>query len=88
MITGTTNSGFAFEIEEETLDDYELLESLSKVDKGEVLSIAETVDRLLGEEQKDRLKEHIRNVQGRITIAAMMDEVVQIFNASGEIKNS
>lgn len=88
MITGTTNSGFAFEIEEETLDDYELLESLSKVDKGEVLSITETVDRLLGEEQKDKLKEHIRNVQGRITIAAMMDEVVQIFNASGEIKNS
>lgn len=35
MITGTTKSGFNFEIAEETLDDYELLEALVEADKGD-----------------------------------------------------
>ena len=32
MITGKTKSGFEFEIEEEKLDDYELLELLMEAD--------------------------------------------------------
>ena len=32
MITGKTRSGFEFEIEDEALDDYEMLEILSVMD--------------------------------------------------------
>ncbi len=34
MITGKTESGFRYELDEETLDDYELLEILCDIDNG------------------------------------------------------
>mgnify|MGYP000668221215 CR=1 FL=1 len=35
MIKGTTKSGFNYTIQEGALDDYELLEELREIDKGE-----------------------------------------------------
>lgn len=87
MITGTTSSGFAFELEDDVLDDYELLEVLHKVDNGEESYVVEMVDMLLGYEQKNRLKEHIKNTNRRVSASKMMDEVAEIFNATQKGKN-
>ena len=35
MVKGITESGFEFELDEEILDDYELLESLCDIDNGD-----------------------------------------------------
>lgn len=86
MIKGKTESGFEFEIEKEALDDYELLEALSKVDKGEYGCITEVVTLLLGEKQKENLKEHIRK-NGRVSANKMIEEVMQIFETSKDLKN-
>ena len=88
MINGKTESGFEFGIKEEVLDDYELLEVLGKVDRGEVGYVPDMVEMLLGTEQKNRLKAHIRKEHGRITVTDMINEVMQIFNANKELKNS
>lgn len=87
MLKGKTTSGFEFEIKEESLDDYELFECLCRVDKGDYSSVTEMVDMLLGEEQKNRLKEHIRKGKGHVSIKSMIDEVMEIFGSNDVGKN-
>ena len=89
MICGKTASGFEFTLEEEVLDNYELLESLAEIDKGNYGKLTEMTTLLLGEEQKDSLKEHVRNDKGKISIKKMMDEISEIFKSAKETgKNS
>lgn len=83
---GITESGFAWEIPEESVDNYELLEVLHKIDTGNYGLLPEMVDKLLGTEQRDRLKEHLRDQNGRVTTTGMVSEVMQIFKSAG--KNS
>lgn len=87
MITGKTKSGFEFELDDEVLDDYELLEVLHKLDSGEYGLVTEMVGKLLGEEQKDLLKEHVRGEDGKVSAKRMMDEVAEIFKANNGLKN-
>ena len=87
MIKGITSTGFEFELEEEVLDDYELLEILTKVDEGNYGLVTKMVDILLGEEQKELLKSHIRAKSGRVSAKKMMEEVSEIFQSSNSLKN-
>lgn len=48
----------------------------------------EALNRLLGKEQKDRLKEHLRTENGRVPASKMMIEIGEIFNSVKEGKNS
>ena len=88
MITGKTLSGFEFEIEEDVLDDYDLLQALVRVDKGEVSGIFDIVRSLLGKAQEERLKDHVRKPSGRVSAKGMTAAVGEIFKACNEIKNS
>ena len=87
MITGTTSTGFSFELEDETFDDYELLETLQEIDNGNEALVVRMVDILLGREQKGRLKEHIRGANGKVSVTGMMREVTEIFSLCQEGKN-
>ena len=64
MIKGETKTGFKFEIEEEVLDDYELLETLVDADNGNNMALFSVIDMVLGDEQKKALKEHLREIHG------------------------
>ena len=88
MLKGTTASGFEFEISEEILDDYDFLELLCKIDEGETALTIKMVDMLLGKEQKEKLKNHIRTELGRVSAKRLLAEVIEIFNATKEGKNS
>lgn len=88
MIKGVTNSGFAFELDDDVVDNYEMLDALVKVDRGETTYIVDVVDSLLGEEQKEKLMEHIRNEKGRVSASGMIKETFEIFEKCKEIKNS
>ena len=88
MVKGKTKSGFEFEVDEEILDDYEFLEILCKIDEGEVSLTIKMVDTLLGEEQKERLKKHIRYESGRVSAKKLLAEVMEIFQETKEGKNS
>lgn len=87
MIKGITTTGFEFELEDEVLDDYELLETLSEVDQGNYGLVPKMVSLLLGEEQKEALKNHIRANSKRVSAKKLLDEVTEIFQASNSLKN-
>lgn len=87
MIKGKTESGFEFELDDDVLDDYEILDALVKIDRGETLLIVDIVDKILGVEQKEKLKKHIRAKSGRVSIKKMVSETMQIFDACNKLKN-
>lgn len=87
MIKGKTPSGFEFELEDDVLDDYDLLECLQKADEGDTGCMIKVVDVLLGKEQKGRLKDHVRSDNGRVSAKALFAEVGEIFQACKEGKN-
>lgn len=88
MITGKTKSGFEFEIEEEKLDDYELLELLMEADNGDNAALFKAIDFILSKEQKSALKEHLRKIHGRVPASAMIAEIMEIMETSNQGKNS
>lgn len=87
MIVGKTVSGFEYQIEEDMLDDYELLEVLCEADKGKASAMMEVAEKVLGVEQKERLKEHIRDDKGRVSARTMIEAVMEILKANGAGKN-
>lgn len=87
MIRGKTKSGFEFELEDDVLDDYELLEAFQRIDEGHGEKSVTLVDRLLGEEQKQKLKDHVRSEKGRVSVKRLMEEVAEILTSCNAGKN-
>ena len=85
MIKGTTKSGFDYTVQEEALDDYELLEELREIDKGNTSLVVDAIEKIIGPEQ---LKEHVRDEAGRVSIKRMFDEIGEILRGNQEGKNS
>lgn len=86
MIKGMTKSGFAFELREELADDYELLELIGEVDENPAKVDALLV-KLLGKEQKNALKEHLRGENGIVKLTDMDKAIMEIFAAFPQSKN-
>lgn len=85
---GKTTTGFEFEIEKEVLNDYELLERMVKADDGDTSLMVGIISDVLGEEQKERLKEHVRNEKGKVPIERMIQEFTEILKNNQDGKNS
>jgi len=88
MITGKTESGFEYKLDDEVLDDYELLETLCDIDNGNNSLITKVARQVLGENQLNALKEHLRNDSGRVPASKMTEEITQIFKGAKTGKNS
>ena len=89
IIRGTTESGFDYEIDKRIANDMELLEQIAAADK-EISLFPALIKKMLGEEQKDRLYDHVRDKE---TGTVPINECISIFNeimnsASEETKNS
>lgn len=87
MIEGRTTSGFEFKIDEKSLDDYELLEMVCEVDKGDVSFIPDVAKRALGDAQVKELKDHIRDKNGKVSATQMVAEIEQILSYNSKGKN-
>lgn len=87
-IKRTTKSGFDYTVQEEALDDYELLEELREIDKGNTSLVVDAIEKIIGPEQKEQLKEHVRDEAGRVSIKRMFDEIGEILRGNQEGKNS
>ena len=87
MITGKTEEGFKYEIQKEVANDYELVEMLGEFEENPLM-ISRIVNRILGKEQADNLKEHCRNENGVVQTDKMMQEIMAIFHSASETKNS
>ena len=80
MIAGKTKTGFEFSIEDAALDDWELLEDLSRIDGGDLDALIPACRRLLGAEGYDALKEYCRR-GGRVKASLMQAELKAIFES-------
>lgn len=87
MIKGKTKSGFEYKIPKENLNNYELVEVLGELDANPLL-MAKTVDLLLGKEQKEKLKNHLRTENGTVPTDKISEEIMEIFNSQNETKKS
>lgn len=86
MIKGKTTSGFEYEITRARLENYELIEALSEVDENPLL-LPKTVNLLLGKEQANRLKNHLRDEEFLVSTDKISKEIMEIFKNQKETKN-
>lgn len=84
MIKGQTKSGFNYHIDENILQDYELLEAIAETEKNPIF-ITKVVRMLLGDDT-DKLKEHVRDENGHVSIEKMNVEITEIFEAQKKLK--
>lgn len=82
-----TASGFAVDIDEAALDDMELLDMLMATSGDNVRHLPAILGKLLGEEGKRRLYDHVRTPEGRVPYAAIDRELTEIFSAVNGGKN-
>ena len=86
MLKGKTKTGFEFEISDEALNNYELIETLAEVDANPLL-IPKLLNQLLGKEQQQKLKDHVRDKKGFVSVQAMSNEILDIFQSAADVKN-
>lgn len=86
MITGKTSSGFAFELDEHTMDSMELLDAIVEVDDN-LGNISKVLKMLMPEEKRKKLYDHLRTEHGNVPIMAVANEVAEIFKYNQKGKN-
>lgn len=85
MIKGKTSIGFEYEIAEDVLNNYELAEAIGEIDTNP-LAITKIVNLLLGNEQKNALKEAVRDENGIVSVTELTNQITEIFQNHGEVK--
>ena len=83
MVKGILQNGFEFEIDVEELDDMEFVEALADVEENP-LAFPKVCTLMLGEEQKKRLYDHLRNEKGKVPVKAVRESIIEIMRVSGE----
>lgn len=92
MLTGKTQSGFEYAVDESVADDMELLENLCLLDGGEMSVLPTILTQLLGAGQKKALYDFLRGENGRVSSKKVVMELRSIFDDIGvqdsDLKNS
>lgn len=91
MITGTTKSGFEFELNDHVHEDYEVIEALVKFFRRTSYDnfVAFTEQMFRGAEDcEKRSRDFLRERDGFVSTEAMQELVFDIWNVSKELKNS
>lgn len=84
-LVGITKSGFTYSIPAKNLNNYELVEVLGEVDDNPLL-LPKVFNLLLGKEQTEKLKNHLRDADGIIDTEKMGVELEDIFKAQEKLK--
>ena len=82
MIKGTTESGFAFEIDPKVTHDMEWVDIAGEVDE-KPQKFGKFIEMTLGAKQKKALYDHVRK-DGRVTVEAVSSEFAEILLALKE----
>nr|DAY23788.1 MAG TPA: hypothetical protein [Caudoviricetes sp.] len=84
-IKGTTSTGFEFEISQDRLNNYELVEAIAEVDTNPLV-LPRLLNLMLGP-QAQNLKDNVRTDEGLVPMKALMSEVEEIFANQKPVKN-
>ena len=81
VVKGKTKTGFEFELDNELIDDYEVLEMYEDI-KETGLGVRKLLTRLIGEDGYNRLKEHCRKKDGTISAKRIGHEMNDIMSTN------
>lgn len=88
----TLSNGFKFELDDGAIDDLELAEEIGEGDSGNPGGYIKAMKRLLGLDQYNRLKEHLRDKDsGKVkltTFGEVLTEIIELATTESERKNS
>lgn len=84
-LTGITKSGFTYSISEKNLNNYELVEVLGEMESNPLL-LPKVLRLLLGKDQTEKLKNHLRDDDGVISTEKITNELQDIFQAQARLK--
>lgn len=87
MLKGKTKSGFQFSINENVVDDWRTLKLVRAADMNQFY-VVDLVTRILGEEQEEKLIEHLEKIHGVASATVMGEEIKEIFAECSKLKNS
>lgn len=87
MAKQKTKSGFEYELSKERLNNYELFELISEIEENPLV-MPQVLKLLLGKEDTDRLKNHVRTKDGFVPVDKIENEITEIFYSQSETKNS
>lgn len=80
MIEGTTSSGFAFQLNENVLDNMELVDLLAE-GREDAITVSRIARIILDDAQRQRLYEHHRGDDGRVPYSAVQADIAEMFLA-------
>ena len=89
VVKGKTKTGFEFELDNELIDDYEVLEMYEDITETG-LGVRKLLIKLIGEDGYNRLKEHCRKKDGTISakrIGHEMNDIMSTNVGDTEVKN-
>lgn len=86
MIEGKTESGFAYTITDERLDDYAVVKAMKAMFAGDGYAVYDLPRLLLGPDGEAALEAHCRGENGNVSRSAMLREIREILNAK-PVKN-
>jgi hypothetical protein len=92
MITGKTQTGFEFSIDEKVADDMEFVDAVADCMSGEdakaTMGLSLVINKLFGMKEKKKLYDHCRTEDGRVPIEKLSAEITDMFSAIGENKTT
>lgn len=81
---GELKNGFSFDVDENALDNMELIDAMAEAQEENPAMFSKAVLLLLGKDQRKKLYDHIRDDNGRVSVEAVTNSFVEIFEALGE----
>ncbi|MCD7838129.1 MAG: hypothetical protein LUG65_04380 [Clostridiales bacterium] len=89
-MTGTTKSGFSFSVDEvaAAADNMELLDALAEMESdNDPLAVSRVCRLLLGRDTRKALYDHLRTEDGRVPVAQVVAELLEIMGSTSAGKN-
>lgn len=79
-----TSTGFECEIDDTKLDDMELFEDIVELENGNALVLPRVMTRVLGNDVKKALYEHLRGDDGRVPTQKATEALTEIMQILGK----
>lgn len=86
IIAGKTKTGFRYQIQKEQVESYDFLEAVGDADENPS-KLPKVLKMLLGNEQMEKLKDHLRTEEGFVPTPKIIEEFTEIMS-NPKLKNS
>lgn len=87
-MTGKTTSGFEYYVNDKVFDNMELVDIIAEATEDNPMVAHRLVKMVLGDEQREKMYNHLRTEDGRVPIASVFQVIGEIFSAFNGGKNS